>query len=224
MKRKNTSVSKIADMRSKDMSYKEIADELGISVSEVGRKVAAGKRKDADEFDWSSVPVEAVDIDPESLPLMTLSGIMHTVPVSPPRLSQQQRADGVQTCNVCLWLDKCHEWVTQGDFVACERPLRSELIGYDGDRQDSMAGGTVLANRGARPANESDRLFEGSGEAGGPTEADIVRHVRSPGDGLGEWGVASRRDVRDRGLIGLDIGAREAPQAQPEWRQLRWEI
>lgn len=124
--------TKMLQMRGQGHTLKEIAIALDITLDQVHACVQRRSfRGDAYQpRKRGRVPVLAFVL-PEDLPIETLSGTMHVVPCSPPRLNTAESRRGLRTCDICDWLPMCRRWVEAGDFIACERPLVRELIDYE---------------------------------------------------------------------------------------------
>ena len=63
------------------------------------------------------------------VPLQTTAGLCWHIPVTPPRgggLAHKKRKGS--TCYYCPMEPHCRDAVARGDFVACERPLRWEVL------------------------------------------------------------------------------------------------
>lgn len=59
------------------------------------------------------------------LPMLTLAGTMWMHTIAPPKKTAR---DVGELCRHCAQEAHCRDAVRRGDFVACERPLRKEML------------------------------------------------------------------------------------------------
>ena len=62
----------------------------------------------------------------EQVPTLTLAGTMWINTVNVPRKGRGEKA--LELCSLCPLEGRCREAVEHGDFIACEKPLRKEII------------------------------------------------------------------------------------------------
>ena len=107
----------IHTLRAEGLSHRAIARELGCNRETVRYHL----NKEAEKQ-------RAIDVlyplDGVKLPLETISGTMWFMPIKPPVLAPGQS----DPCSHCPLEMQCREHVAQGDFMACERPLKKEVV------------------------------------------------------------------------------------------------
>jgi len=97
--------------------------EIGIIMDLSPRRVYAiiRNRKPVAEDSDTESPPEVVALQPEWLPLDTLVGTVHAMPI-------RADANDGHNCTHCSHERECHQAVCRGDPVRCEQILVSELL------------------------------------------------------------------------------------------------
>jgi len=112
-------IAQIMHMRSTGWSQPKIAARLGMTKDQVRHVIdkATGKKRTQSAL---------YPLDDVRLPLLTASGVMWCMPIKPPE--RKSMAEHTDICANCAMEPHCREHVAQGDYIACERPLASEVV------------------------------------------------------------------------------------------------
>ena len=105
-------IATINRLRSEGWSQVRISRELGMPRSTVRYYFLKAQRAD-----------NLYPLDNVTLPLVTDHGLMWFMPIRPPQTGDRSE----DCCAKCPLEQQCREHVARGDFIACERPLRSEV-------------------------------------------------------------------------------------------------